>query len=136
LAAKLLRRPNEKLLQIIDTPIAQRCLRSPLSFSSYNDYNDSMDRLPTPLEVLTNRQTLAWLLVPVTLLPIGITILFLFGRFFALLGDVISAAALDWTALALCILWCLSLVLLLLCTVFTLLGEKTEASDLEEQSYH
>jgi len=90
-----------------------------------------MDRFPAPLEVLTNRQTLAWLLVPVLMLPIGITMLFLFGRLFALLGDVISAAALDCTALALGILWCLSLVLLLLCTVFTLLGEKTEESDLE-----
>ena len=108
----------------------------PLLFPSYNDYNDSMDRFPAPLEVLTNRQTLAWLLVPVMLLPVGITILFLFARVFALLGDTISAAALDWTALALGILWCLSLILLLLCTVFTLLGEKTEESDLEEQSYH
>ncbi|MCL2710184.1 MAG: hypothetical protein FWE95_04820 [Planctomycetaceae bacterium] len=90
-----------------------------------------MDRFPAPLEVLTNRQTLAWLLVPVLMLPIGITMLFLFGRLFALLGDVISAAALDYTALALGILWCLSLVLLLLCTVFTLLGGKTEESDLE-----
>jgi len=88
-----------------------------------------MDRFSAPLDVLTNRQTLAWLLVPVVFLPIGITMLFLFGRVFALLGDAISAAALDWTALALCILWCLSLVLLLLCTVFVLLREKTEESD-------
>jgi len=85
-----------------------------------------MDRFPAPLDVVTNRQTLAWLLVPVMFLPIGVTILFLFGRVFALLGDVISASVLDWTALALCILWCLSLVLLLLCTVFLLLAKEPE----------
>jgi uncharacterized membrane protein len=90
-----------------------------------------MDRFPAPLEILANRQTLAWLLVPVMFLPVGVTILFLFGRVFALLGDAISASALDWTALALSIFWCLSLILLLLCTVFMLLREKTEESELE-----
>lgn len=89
-------------------------------------YNDGMDRFPAPLDVLTNRQTLSWLLVPVMFLPIGITILFLFGRIFALLGDAISASVLDWTALILCILWCLSLVLLLLCAVFLLLAKEPE----------
>jgi len=84
-----------------------------------------MDRLPAPLEFLANRQTLAWLLVPVMFLPIGITLLFLFGRIFALLGDAISASILDWSALALSILWCLSLVLLLLCAVLILLWEET-----------
>ena len=89
-------------------------------------YNDPMDRFPTPLEFLTHRQTLSWLLVPVMFLPIVAVILFLFSRIFALLNDTISASALDWTALALCILWCVSLVLLLLCTVFLLLREEPE----------
>ena len=95
-----------------------------------------MDCFPAPLNILANRRTLSWLLVPVMALPIGITILFLFGRVFALFGDAISSSILDGTALALGILWCLSLVLLLLCTVFILLREKTEESDLEMQSLH
>jgi hypothetical protein len=94
-----------------------------------------MDRFPAPLELLTNRQTLSWLLVPVMFLPIGITVLFLFGRVFALLGDAISAAILDGTALAFGIVWCLALILLLLCTVFLLLsvdpvdGDSAERTD-------
>ena len=90
-----------------------------------------MDRFPAPLEVLTNRQTLAWLLVPVMFLPIVITILFLFGQVFALFGDTISASVLNWAALAFCVFWCVSLVLLLLCTVFMVLWEKPENDDLE-----
>jgi hypothetical protein len=89
-------------------------------------YNDFMDRFPAPLEFLAHRQTIAWLLVPVLFLPVGITILFLFARTFALLTDTISASVLDWTALVLCILWFLSLVLLLLCVVFRLLLEEEE----------
>jgi len=85
-----------------------------------------MDHFPAPLVFLTHRQTLAWLLVPVMLLPIAITVLFIFGRVFALLGDALSASILDWTALALGITWCLSLVLLLICTGFLLLREETE----------
>ena len=83
-----------------------------------------MDRVP--LEFLANRRTLAWLLVPVMLLPVGTTILFFFGRVFALLNDSFSASVLDWTALALCILWCLTLILLLLCTVLVLLQEESD----------
>ena len=93
-----------------------------------------MDRLTMPFEILANRQTLSWLLVPVMFLPIGITILFLCGRVFAMLGDALSVLVLDWTALALCIVWCLSLVLLLICTVFTLLWEELENDDEELQS--
>jgi len=85
-----------------------------------------MDRFPASLEFLAHQRTLSWLLVPVMVLPIGITILFLFGRVFALLHDTFSASVLDWTALALCILWCLSLILLLLCAVLMLLREKPE----------
>jgi uncharacterized membrane protein len=83
-----------------------------------------MDRFPAPLDCFANRQTLAWLLVPVMFLPVGVTILFLFARVFALLNDTISASVLDGTALALCILWCVSLVLLLLCVVSRLLREE------------
>ena len=86
-------------------------------YEPYSCYNDYMD----PLKFLTDHRTLAWLLVPVMFLPIGVTILFLFARIFALLNDSFSAAVLDGTALAFCICWCLSLVLLLVCTVFLLL---------------
>ena len=89
----------------------------------YAFYNGCMDRFPAPLGFLANQQTLAWLLVPVMFLPVGITVLFLFGRLFALLEDSLSASILDGTALALCILWSLSLVLLLICTVLMLLWE-------------
>jgi len=85
-----------------------------------------MDRFPIPLDFLTNRQTLAWLLVPVMFFPIGVAILFLFARIFTLLNDALSASILDGTALALCILWCLSLILLLICTAFSLLREESE----------
>ena len=85
-----------------------------------------MDSFPAPIEFLTHRRTLAWVLVPVMLLPIGTTILFLFGRVFALLHDTFSASLLDGTALVLSILWCLSLVLLLLCTVLSLLQDETD----------
>ena len=95
-------------------------------------YNGSMDYFPTPLGVLANRQTLAWLLVPVLFLPVVVTILFLFGRVFAFLGDAFSASILDGTALVFCIVWCLTLVLLLLCTVFMLLWEKPEDDLLQE----
>ena len=83
-----------------------------------------MDRFPNPFDFLASRQVLSWLLVPVMFLPIGMTILFLFGRVFALLNDSFSASMLDWTALALCILWCLSFVLLVLCLAFLLLREE------------
>jgi len=83
-----------------------------------------MDRFPAPLDVFANRQTLLWLLVPVMFLPIGITILFLCGRIFALWNDTFSASALAGTALLFCVLWCLSLILLLLCTVLLLVREE------------
>ena len=85
-----------------------------------------MDRFPAPLDFLAHRHTLAWLLVPVMLLPIGTTILFLFGQVFALLNDTISALVLHWTALVLSVLWCLALVLLVLCAVLVLLREEPE----------
>jgi len=85
-----------------------------------------MDHFPAPIEFLAHRRTLAWLLVPVMMLPVAATILFIFGRVFALLNDVFSASILDWTALTLGILWFLSLVLLLLCTVLLLLREEPE----------
>ena len=85
-----------------------------------------MNRFPAPLELLTRRNTLSWLLVPVLLLPIGTTILFLFGQVFALLNDPLSASVLNWTALVLCIFWCLALVLLVLCAVLVLLREEPE----------
>ena len=92
-----------------------------------------MDRVPAPLEFLSHKRTLSWLLVPVLLLPVGTTILFLCGRVFALLHDTLSASILDWTALALCILWCLALILLLLCAVLVLLreGPEEESKDTE-----
>ena len=93
-----------------------------------------MDHFPAPLEFLAHRRMLSWLLVPVMLLPLAMTILFLFGRVFALLNDSFSALILDWTALALCILWCLALVLLLLCTVLLLLREEQEDKKTEDET--
>ena len=90
------------------------------------DYNDIMDRFPAPFEILAQRRTLSWLLVPVMLLPIGTTVLFLFGQVFALLNDTLSASVLHWTALALSIVWCLTLVLLGLCAVLVLLRDEPE----------
>jgi len=92
-----------------------------------------MGHFLSPLELFTNKHTLAWLLVPVMFLPISVTILFLFSRIFALLGDAFSASILDWTALMLCILWCFSLILLLLCTVLLLLNGKPENDYSESQ---
>ena len=97
-----------------------------LDYLVSDDYNGSMDRFPSPLDFFTDRKTLAWLLVPVVILPIGITVLFLFARIFVLFSDAFSAWILDGTSLVLCILWCLSLVLILLCVVFRLLQEETE----------
>ena len=86
-----------------------------------------MDRFPAPLDFLANRRTLAWLLVPVMFIPVSIAVLFIFGRIFTLLNDTFSASILDWTALALGILWCLSLVVLLICTVLLTLREENES---------
>ena len=89
-------------------------------------YNGYMDHFSAPFESQFLRRTLAWLLVPVLFLPIATTVLFIFGRIFALLNDALSAAILDYTALALGIIWGLSLVLLLLCSVFLLLREEID----------
>jgi len=62
--------------------------------------------------------------MPVLFLPIGTAILFLFGRIFALLSDPLSAAILDGTALLIGVLWCFSLVLLLVCTACLLLRQE------------
>jgi hypothetical protein len=85
-----------------------------------------MDRFPAPLDFLANRRTLAWLLVPVMFLPVSIAVLCLFGQIFVLLSDTFSASILNWTALALGILWCLSLIVLLICVVLLTLREESE----------
>ena len=85
-----------------------------------------MDRIPASFDFPANRQTLLWLLVPVLLLPIGTTVLFIFARVFALLNDAFSASILNGMALVFSILWCLSLVLLVLCMAFLLLREESE----------
>jgi len=85
-----------------------------------------MDRFPAPLDFLASRRTLAWLLVPVMFLPVSIAVLVIFSRIFALLNDTLSASILDWTALALGIFWCLSLIILLICVVLLTLREESE----------
>ncbi len=77
-----------------------------------------MKSFPSPYELLTHRRTLQWLLVPGLLLPVGMVFLFIFGRFFALLGDPISAKVLDCIALGLGFFWFLTFVSLVLCIVF------------------
>ena len=84
-----------------------------------------MDRSSAPLDLLANRRTLAWLLVPVMFLPVSMAVLVIFGRIFALLNDTFSASILDFTALALGILWCVSLIVLLICVVLLILREKS-----------
>lgn len=71
---------------------------------------------------ITNRLTLQWLLVPVILLPLGMTFLFSFGRLFIMLDDSLSASILDCCALGLGLVWLLSVFALLLCVVFVLLS--------------
>jgi len=85
-----------------------------------------MDRFPAPLDFLAHRRTLAWLLVPVMFLPVSIAVLVIFSRIFALLNDTLSTSILDWTALVLGILWCLSLIVLLICVVLLTLREESE----------
>ncbi|MDR2439931.1 MAG: hypothetical protein LBE12_11245 [Planctomycetaceae bacterium] len=83
-----------------------------------------MKEIPSPIEILANRQTIQWLLVPVILLPIGMVFLFTFGRFFAMFGDLVAGAILDWLALGLGFFWLLSLISLLMCVTLFLLKNK------------
>jgi len=116
----------QKIFRWIKSRRCSAARKAALDKSDCTDYNGCMDRLPTPLEFLTNRRTLAWLLVPVMFFPIGIAILFLFARIFALLNDTFSASILDGTALVLGILWCLSLILLSIVTALLVLYEESE----------
>ncbi|MDR1964176.1 MAG: DUF3292 domain-containing protein [Planctomycetaceae bacterium] len=85
-----------------------------------------MKEIRSPIEILANRRTIQWLFVPVILLPVGMVFLFTFGRFFAIFGDPISAAILDWLALGLGFFWFLSLVSQLLCVALFLSKEDDE----------
>jgi hypothetical protein len=79
-----------------------------------------MQEFPSPFEILANRRTMQWLLVPTMLLPVGMVFLFTFSCFFALFGDPISSAILNWLAFGLGFAWFLSLVSLLICVVLVL----------------
>jgi len=61
------------------------------------------------------RQTIFCLIVAVVLFPVGMSFLFVFGRFFFWFGDSFSAAILDGIALGLGVFWFVSVVALLLC---------------------
>ncbi|MDR2756471.1 MAG: hypothetical protein LBC20_12255 [Planctomycetaceae bacterium] len=80
-----------------------------------------MKEFPSPIEILANRQTIQWLLVPVIFLPIGMVFLFTFGRFFAMFRDRVAETIFDWLALGLGFFWLLSLVSLLMCIALFLL---------------
>ena len=83
-----------------------------------------MKKFLSPYELLTSRRTLQWLLVPAVVLPMGMVFLFTFGRFFAMLGDPVSARILDCIALGLGFFWFLSLVSLVFCIVFYITQEE------------
>ena len=83
--------------------------------------NDHMDKFPPPTLL---RQIMALLLIPTVLLPVGMALLFVFARFFAVSGDPISAGVLDGTAIGFTVLWCLGLVALLIAVVLATLQEK------------
>ncbi len=72
-----------------------------------------MENSPPPFDMLANRRTIQWLLVPCMLLPVGMVFLFAFGRLFGMLGDPISALVLDGIALGFGLIWLLGLVTLL-----------------------
>ncbi len=83
---------------------------------------------PSPLFF---RRAIQILLIPTILLPVGMVFLFTFGRFFAMSGDRISAAVLDWTALGLGFFWFLGLVALLLAVVLLTLGRQRDDTELD-----
>ncbi|MDR0869916.1 MAG: hypothetical protein LBN39_03905 [Planctomycetaceae bacterium] len=77
------------------------------------------------------RQAMPWLLTAAVMLPAGCVFLFAFARLFAMFGDPVSSAVLDWTAFAAVLLWFLSLIALLFCTAAVLLNGKAEYSEEE-----
>ena len=77
-----------------------------------------MDKFPSPLLL---HRALSLLLIPTVLLPVGIVLIFVFARFFALSGDPMSAAILDGTAIGFTVLWLIGLVALLIGVVFATL---------------
>ena len=85
-----------------------------------------MENMPSPYQLLTQRKTLQWLLVPGVLLPMSMVFLFTFARFFAMLGDSISAKVLDCIALGLGFLWFLNFVSLIACVVFYITQDEEE----------
>ena len=76
-----------------------------------------MDKFSLPLL----RRVLSLLLIPAVLLPVGITALFVFARFFAISGDPVSAAVLDGTAIGFTVLWLIGLVTLQIGVVLAIL---------------
>ena len=80
-----------------------------------------MDKFPSSALL---RQVMSLLLIPTVLLPVGIALLFVFARFFAISGDSVSANILDGTALGFAVLWFLGLVALLIAVVVATLQER------------
>ena len=77
-----------------------------------------MDKFPPPTLL---RQVMTLLLIPTVLLPVGIALLFVFARFFAIFGDPVSAGILDVTAIGFFVLWFLCLVAQLIAVVCVVL---------------
>ncbi len=88
-----------------------------------------MSKNITPYQLMIQRQTLQWLLVPGMLLPVAMVFLFIFGRFFAMLGDTVSAKVLDCIALGLGSFWFISIFALILCVVFYITQDEEELED-------
>ena len=72
---------------------------------------------------------MVFLLIPTVLLPVGIALLFVFARFFAISGDSISATILDATALGFAVLWLLGLVALLIAVVLAVLQNPSQEDE-------
>ena len=72
---------------------------------------------------------MVFLLIPTVLLPVGIALLFVFARFFAISGDSISATILDATALGFTVLWFLGLVAMLIAVALAVLQNSSQGDE-------
>ena len=85
-----------------------------------------MAKFPPPFLL---RQVMSLLLVPAVLLPVGIALLFVFARIFAVSSDPVSAGILDGTAIGFTVLWFLGLVAMLIAVVLAVLQNSTAGND-------
>lgn len=87
------------------------------------DYNDCMQNETRCSNEVLTRRTIQGLIVAVVLLPVGMALLFIFGRFFAFFGDPLSSQILDGIALGLGVLWGVAIIALLIGVALRCLGD-------------